>query len=279
MTRSLSSSRPQSPKVPTVETTLELELLRMQVKDLQAQLSSTTHDLHERTKLCVSLEVALQREVGKRQTVPNDRKGTPVIIEPLVLDDHPVKDPHDDTRRTDAAWTRLRVDFLKLLDEVARLRQSLQQSDRALEAERRRRLTDIESVSRLVDEKENEISNLKSSSDAQTLRGVHLEDQLAKLRQRPFTSGHQVLTSSASVSYTRSPSPPIAESHTYARHSYFGHQQSVNVRSHPPMQFNHATVQSTVPLFSPILMSRQILPQPTSLPQHAVRSYSGTNPR
>jgi hypothetical protein len=224
---------------------LEVEVLRYRVKELESLVSLSRKEIESKSKLCVNLEAALQREVKRKVGIPS--RSSVVSVPPLsgVISDlspgRPLTDPFDDTLERDGQmWERLRLDFLNLLDQLERTKIIQRETEESLKTERQRRLQDVEKLKRVIQERDQEIYNYKTTVETQLRRSVETEDQI--LKPKP-------------VRINRTFSPPIPETvnPSYTR-SYI---------SLPPP--------SLVPVYSPVLMSRQILPQTS--PQN-VRYYN-----
>ena len=238
---------------------LEIEQLRFRVRSLESQLAITESDLDEKRRLCVSLSAALKQHAGQENTVRNcDTKSSSV---PCIG----IGDPIDDTEPADTIlWEKLRTEFLSALDEVNRLKDTLKSSDDCLRTERERRIRDLERMKLALREKENEISNLRNTSEAQMKRSVELEDKLAKIK--PFM---QPVSQAASppghiISCQRSQSPDI---NYFSRNYYPGQPAHVSGTS-VALPLSHATFSS------PVLISRQIVAQPVAPPYHVYRRGS-----
>ena len=244
---------------------LEIEELRFRVKSLETQLALTQRELDAKRKACV----VLTRELGRQ----NVRATPPSASVPPISSLPSGRDTIDDTLMDGSSWERLRVDFLGTLDELERVRAALKASDDALRGERERRLRDVEKMHQRISEKENEMMNYRTSFDAQMKRSVELEDRLAKSKPAPVHRSSVISSTSSSTVPSRSFSPPpMGEPHMFSR-NYFHHQPQLSNMS---LMSGHSfsPVQSSgIPMFSPVLVSRQILPQPNS--QNMIRRGSG----
>ena len=246
---------------------LEVEELRFKVRALETELNLTQQELDQKRKMCVNLATQLKREIG-RESVRIAPHSVPPISG-LASG----SDPIDDTLRGETAWEQLRVSFLSVLDELERTRVALRMSDEALKAERERRLKDIEKMHKKISDKENEITNYKTSFDAQLKRSVDLEDKLAQAKPVPIHRSSLISSGSSSTLPSRSFSPPpSADLHMFSR-NYLQHQPQLSSMALVPSHSFSPVQTSGVPLFSPVLVSRQILPQPTS--HHLLRRGSG----
>jgi hypothetical protein len=218
---------------------LEIDQLRFRVKSLESQLAMVQSELDEKRMNCVGLTSALKRQNGPREmhkipaTVPS--------ISGLEPSEDFISDMHDD-----CAWEKLRLEFFRMADEVARSRQSLAQADESLKQEREKRFRDIQYMKQVLAEKDREINNYKNASDSQLKRTVELEDKLAKLKSVPSTA----------PSTARSTSPPPAQifSRNYFASSPPQTSAMTSFSLAPPSQY------VTNMYASPVLVSRQIAP-------------------
>ena len=254
----------------SIERELQFEHIRFQLRECEAKLALTRSELEEKTRMCVTLDAALRRESARNG---GNTRWSPKSMIPRVSGvssyfgpGQALYDPIDDTEVRDAnTWEQLRVNFLALLSDLSQTRSALRASEETLEAERQRRLRDVEKLHKMVSDKENEIRNYKTSFDAQLTRNTELEDKVAKLRSQLGSvqrAGSTTASLSTAPSTSRTFSPPVPEPAVNSfNRKYFPAQQSTislaSVGALPPQQ----SFPAPMPMYSPILMSRQILPQ------------------
>lgn len=268
----------------SIERELQFEHIRFQLRESEAKLFLTRSELEEKTRMCVTLDAALRRESarngGNTRWSPKSRIPPVSAVSSDFGPGQALYDPIEDTEvRETKTWEQLRVDFLALLSDLSQTRSALRASEETLKAERQRRLRDIEKLQKMVSEKENEIRNFKTSFDAQMTRNTELEDQVAKLRSQLGSVQRSGSTASlyTAPSTSRTFSPPVPEPaiNSFSR-NYFPNQQStINLASVGALPPQHS-FPAPMPMYSPVLMSRQILPQ-MSPTHHQTRIISSVH--
>lgn len=256
---------------------LEIESLRFSLKRLEAELALTKAELESQRKSNVTLTVALRREVNKSQPFQKGGGSSSVPAIPRIKDEtSSVGDPIDDTLTRDAAlWNKLRIEYLSLCDENENLKDSMRSAESTLRRERERRLKEIESMKLVIAQKDNEILNFKTSFDALMKRSVELEDSIAKAKLAPPAHTGSASTTSAESARSSSPPPQInLQSNIFSR-NYAQSSANFVTMSRVPHHIGSqgpSPIQSSIPMYSPVMMSRQILPSP--IQQHQiVRRY------
>lgn len=263
---------------------LQFESLRFTVKKLEAELAVTKSELEEQRKKSVNLAVALRREVAKSQPfAQTTRKPSNSIVPSIAsIKDEARSSPassdvFDDTlTRDESLWKQLRLEYLSLLDELSRTRASLSSADAALRQERERRLHDIETLRLEILQKENEILNFKTSFDALMKRSVELEDALANAKSVPAHRGSVSTTTSVESARSSSPPPQMSLQPDIFSRNFSQPTTSFVSMTRVPHQIG-SPMQSSMPLYSPVMMSRQVLPSPIQQHQMVRRYPDGKN--
>ena len=255
---------------------LEIESLRFSLKRLETELALTKAELESQRKSNVTLTVALRREVNKSQPFQKGGSGSAPAIPRIKDEANSASDPIDDTlTRDDALWNKLRIEYLGLADENDRIKDSVRSAEYALRRERERRLNEIESMKLVIAQKDNEILNFKTSFDALMKRSVELEDSIAKAKLVPPAHIGSASTTSAESARSSSPPPQInLQSNIFSR-NYAQSSTNFVTMSRVPHHIGSqgpSPIQSSIPMYSPVMMSRQVLPSP--IQQHQiVRRY------
>ena len=259
---------------------LELESLRFSLKRIESELAITKTELESQRRASVRFAFALKREVSKTQSsaLASARSPPNVPSLPGIKDENRSQasnDQIDDTlTRDDLLWHKLRVEYLSLLDELTRTKSCLTESDSALRQERERRLGDIENLKLQLTQKDNEILNFKTSFDALMKRSVELEDCLAKAKESSLHRG-SVCTTAAESTRSSSPPPQFTNADVFSRNFSQPNTHFATMNRLPLQMGSHGSspLQTSIPMYSPVMMSRQVLPSPIQ-PQQVVRRYA-----